>query len=458
MKVYSGTLLLTPRFVLVATFMLSQVAAQSDPGKVEQVKSVTRPGASGSTPKGEDSRAREWEERRRRKEQQIEPPQSRGLEKALLYLEGEGFRELLSIRYKDFYPKFGHISTGSGLAPGLRFFKSNLKGSGLSIETSGAFSFSGYQLVDLQFGRFNKIAPYLFLGPADFGAPFKFGIEEPGPMKSFLYTDLRYRYFPEEDFFGLGPHSREVNETDFLLEDSSYDIVAGYQFTSRAAAVARVGYLQVNADFAGGQPQPGSPNFYDAVSAPGVNRQPDFLHLDSAFYLNYQDTPGNPHKGGVIGVSFSRYDDRNGNEFAFNRFSFDARHYLPLGSRQRVLALRVFTSRDRADGGSRVPFYLQNTLGGNETLRGFEQFRFRDSNLLYLSAEYRWEAAPAVEFAVFYDTGKVFPEDDDFNFENLRKSIGAGIRFKTSKRVILRLDAGHSEGATRVNFRFGPSF
>jgi len=78
--------------------------------------------------------------------------------------------------------------------------------------------------------------------------------------------------------------------------------------------------------------------------------------------------------------------------------------------------------------------------------------------LLYLSAEYRWEASSALELAVFYDTGKVFSRRSDFKFDNLEKSIGGGIRFKTPGAMVLRIDMGRSREGNRYFFKFGPSF
>lgn len=461
MKFYSKFVFLgflAAQLVLPGTSVSAQQVSDSHSEEARASQPETHPVVSQQTAQEDDTRAKEWRERRRQKSQQVVPSKRSGLEKALLYVEEKGIRELLTIRFKDFYPKFGNLSHGSGLAPGIRYFKSKLGGSGLSLETSAAFSFTGYKLGNLQFGRFNKTAPYVFLGPADFGAPFKFGEERPGQVKSFLYADVRYRYFPREDFYGLGRESREEDRSDFLLEDGFYDVVAGYQFNRWIGASVRFGYLQMNTDPGSDDRFPDIQTLFGDDAAPGLTRQPDFLHLDSAIYLDYRDTPGNPHKGGVIGISFSRFDDRGGKEFEFNRFSLDARHYLPLGSKQRILALRFFASLDEADPGGRVPFYFQNTLGGNETLRGFRQFRFRDSRSLYLSAEYRWEASPAVELVIFYDAGKVFPESEDLDFEHLEKSIGAGIRIKTSNQVFLRLDVGRSDEGTRIHFRFGPSF
>ena len=98
------------------------------------------------------------------------------------------------------------------------------------------------------------------------------------------------------------------------------------------------------------------------------------------------------------------------------------------------------------------------TLGGQDTLRGYRNFRFRDNNVLYMSAEYRWEAAAGIDLALFYDTGKVFPDQDGFNFDNLRDTYGFGIRGKSLRRVVFRLDIGRSDEGTRLFISFGPSF
>jgi hemolysin activation/secretion protein len=113
----------------------------------------------------------------------------------------------------------------------------------------------------------------------------------------------------------------------------------------------------------------------------------------------------------------------------------------------------------RFRGQGQVPFYLQETLGGDTALRGFRNFRFRDTNLLYLSAEYRWEVPPALEFAIFYDRGKVFADRADWDFTSLEKGFGIGIRAKTLDSLLLRLDFSRSrEDTFRVSFKFSRSF
>ena len=78
--------------------------------------------------------------------------------------------------------------------------------------------------------------------------------------------------------------------------------------------------------------------------------------------------------------------------------------------------------------------------------------------MLYVSGEYRWEAAAGIDLAVFYDTGKVFSDRSDFGFNDLRKTVGFGIRGKSMRRVVLRLDVGRSDEGTHLYIAFGPAF
>jgi hypothetical protein len=411
----------------------------------------------------EEGRTQELIERRRQKLENPHIGRPNKVEDTLLYLEGRGRRLLFGINWKNFYPKFGGCRPGAGFGGGIRYYKYRLKDSDFTVEGSALFSMRNYQRYELQLGAFNRTDPAFFTGPADLGAPFDFMEDmRPGRAKRrsnlILFADFEHQRFPQERFWGLGPDSDSENRSNYQINSSSYSLFGGYRFNRWIAAAAGAGFLQVDLREGTDSRFPTTQELFDGASAPGLHRQPDFLRLASVLYFNYQDTPGNPHKGGVIGLFFFRYDDLNGNEFEFNRFALDARHYIPLGSKQRTLALRLLTLNDRPGKGSRVPFYLMNTLGGSQTLRGFPDFRFRDANLFTISAEYRWEPAPALEFALFYDTGKVYGSESEFDFNNLRKDYGIGIRVKSRTGTFLRLDISRSNEGTRLQFAFGPSF
>ena len=403
------------------------------------------------------TRAGIWQKQREEKSTKLQPEKQKGMEKGLLYLEKKGFQQILDYNYKGIHPSFANLSTGSGFAPGARFWKENIGGSFFDLEITANYSFRGYQLYQVQAGKFYQGAQEYFLSANDYVSGPLVEIV-PKRKRSFVFANVRFRHFPQEDFFGLGPDSQKEDRTDYLIEDTSYDGVIGYQFNRWLGAGARVGYLKTDVGEGTDSRFPNTELLFDENTAPGLTQDTDYLRLSSAVFLDFRDIPGKPHKGGAIGFLYNRYDDRDGDEFQFRRYAFDARGYLPLGSVARVFAVRFFTSFDDPTSGAQVPFYLMDTLGGSQTLRGFREFRFRDRNLLYLSGEYRWEASPAIEGAFFYDTGKVFSDRDDFDFTDLEKNWGVGLRFKTKSAVIFRLDVGFSNEGTRIFFKFAPAF
>jgi len=411
------------------------------------------------------SDSREQELIEKRKQKQEDPPIviPNKAEDTLLYIEGRGRRLLFGINWKNFYPKFGGSRPGSGFGGGVRYYNYRIKDTDVTVEGSALFSMRNYQKYNLQLGAFNRTDPAFFTGPADLGAPFDF-MEDMRPgrakrhSKLILFADFEYHRYPQERFWGLGSHSDSEDRSNYQINSSSYSLIGGYKFNRWIAAAVGAGLLQVDLREGTDSRFPTTQELFDDTTAPGLDEQPDFLRLASVFYLNYQDSPGNAHKGGIIGFFFFRYDDLDSDKFDFNRFALDARHYIPLGSKQRTLALRLLTLNDRPDKGSSVPFYLMNTLGGSQTLRGFHDFRFRDANLFEISAEYRWEPAPALEFALYYDTGKVYGPEKSFDFKGLQKSYGFGLRVKSRTGTFLRLDISRSNEGNRIQFAFGPSF
>ena len=121
-----------------------------------------------------------------------------------------------------------------------------------------------------------------------------------------------------------------------------------------------------------------------------------------------------------------------------------------------MIALRQVTSLTEPDSGSRVPFYMQSTLGGSTFLRGYSSARYRGDKLLALEGEYRFELHPKVELALIYEAGKVFPTMRELDFRDLLRSWGGGVRLKSLREVRLRLDVLHSVEGTRHGLQAQP--
>ena len=110
--------------------------------------------------------------------------------------------------------------------------------------------------------------------------------------------------------------------------------------------------------------------------APGLDTSADFLRSEAFIEVDYRE-PRYARKGGWYRVDFSHYDDRTAGQFTFNRVDADLRQFVGFLAGRRVIAARLFVSTSDTNAGQTMPFYFMPTLGGNDTLRGFREYRFR---------------------------------------------------------------------------------
>jgi hypothetical protein len=415
-------------------------------------------GVGAQEPAPAETRAERLREARRKAPQTPpEPYRPTFLERQILAVEKAERPSILDFQYKGLHPRFQGISSGSRTAPALRFWRPELGGRPLSLHASAAYSIAGYQLYDAQLGLIPHSGQSLPARSTKGDDVYELGsLERPGPSHLILYASARYRHNPKERFFGVGPDSRLGDRSLYLLKDGLYELVGGYQFTPRIAATVRGGLLQVETGPGEDDDLPAVHVRFSDLTAPGLYIQPDFYRVQGTLLLDGRDRPWNPHGGGMLALSVARFSDRDHEGFGFRRIAVDARGYVSLGSPQRVLAARVLASSDDPDEGARVPFYLMDSLSNSHTLRGFQSLRFRDERLLSLQAEYRWEAAPALELALFCDAGRAF--QGDWSLEDLETAYGVGLRIKSHEAVLARFDLARSDEGTRLYVRFGGSF
>jgi len=449
------------RLVRVVPLVLAALPAGSlaqDASDAAAAAEEVRP--PGGAPAGSpDSRAEEWIRLRREQFGRLTPYRPGWLERQLLSIEKAERPGILEINYKGFYPRVQSIASGSRNAIGVRLWHPMIDGSRLSVHGSAFYSLARYQFYDFQAGRMPHAEGAFPLRSVKGDDVYELGqLGRPGSSRLILYGSLRYQDYTQLNFYGLGPDSTSKMRTTYRLKDTLFELVAGYQPNRRIAVTARAGYLDSSVLPGTLDDSPPTEDLFDEASAPGLTRQPDYWLLTAQVFLDFRDEPGNPHRGGMLAAQVTRFEDRKSSEFRFDRLGVDARGYVPLGSPQRVLALRAFLARDDAPSRSRVPFYLQEFLGGSHTLRAYQSFRFRGSELLLLQAEYRWEAAPAIELVLFADAGQVASEDRELKTSDLKTDWGVGLRFKSFKAVMMRMDVAWGDEGSRVLLRFNPSF
>jgi hypothetical protein len=357
------------------------------------------------------------------------------------------------VNREGFFPRFKSFSDNTGAAPGVVFWKPRLGDTGLSFYGSYAQSFHGDSLRELRFGKI----PHRGRRPPRRGDYEVLAPSEMGENGLFYYLALRQRDLPSSELFvpsttGTAGSSVRYHDTEAL-----FDAVAGYRFTPRFSLAVRAGLLKHEVG-PGDEPLP---DFLGdrmlTTSTVGLSRQPDYLRTAAVFAYDDRDRPRNTHEGSFVSLTLARFADREQGASSFDRVTLDARRFQPLGSQRQVLAMRLLTSQSFADAGSYVPFYLQETLGGGFTMRGYPTYRFRGDKIFTVSTEYRFEITPRFELAAFCDVGKAW-DRAAFSLSGMKGSYGLGFRWKTWDSVRFRLDVGHGSSGAQVLLKLGYSF
>jgi hypothetical protein len=392
------------------------------------------PGLAGAQ---EITREDEFRALRDKKALKLVPNRPGGIEGALLWMQERKLQEKLETPgagFKGFRPKFGGLSTGGGFGAGLQYDKVRLWNQ-LDFSMSSVVSLRMYHTHDM-----------------------RFALPRLASNRLFASAYFRYRSMPQEDYFGPGPDSEKSNRTDYLYEDLTSELRAGFRPVSLLGLGAAASWIQTNVGPGTDERFANTETVFDESDSPGLTRQSDFLRTELFAALDYRDAPGNPHSGGLYRLSFFNYDDLSNNGFDFRRYETEVQQYLPFNHGHRLIAFRFLASFDDPREGQSVPFYMQKSLGGSGDLRGFREFRFRDLNQMVFNLEYRWEAWVGLDMAVFGDAGKVFHNKSEFNLDDLEAAYGLGFRFNTTKSVFMRIDIGRSREGVRFFIKLEPVF
>jgi len=164
-----------------------------------------------------------------------------------------------------------------------------------------------------------------------------------------------------------------------------------------------------------------------------------------------------PDAGTFAQVSSTHFGRISGSDFDYTNFVLDYRKFYRI-HKQQVLALQGYFF---GNVGSEVPIRSLASLGGNNSMRGFYDGRYRDKNQMVVQGEYRMPVYGKWGLVLFGSSGDVGSSFTDFSLNNLKYSYGGGIRFAISKRekLNLRLDYGFGSGNNRgLYFELGEAF
>ena len=253
------------------------------------------------------------------------------------------------------------------------------------------------------------------------------------PVFAAGYVNVNY------DFYGIGTDSAELDVSIPIEQEVLFGVAqvmrrlrphlyAGLRVTASQTEIISSGV---------DQPPIVLPPLERTVGAQGGGPVAQWDSRDNQFY---------PTTGNLVKISAMFYaGDRE-----YQTYRVQWNHYRAFGEVQ-VLALRANLRAAVGD----VPFYALSQFGQGSDLRGYKSGKYRDKNLVDVQVEYRRQLTERWGVVAFAGVGEVVPSFDELNTDDLLGSVGAGIRFRVSKKnpINLRLDwaYGKDGDATHVS-------
>jgi len=147
----------------------------------------------------------------------------------------------------------------------------------------------------------------------------------------------------------------------------------------------------------------------------------------------------------------------------FNKVRLDWRRYIRVGKDKGAFETRTIAYRLLLGTITGDPPGLENFfLGGPDTLRGYDVFRFPGRNMAHLNFEYRHPVGNRVSLVLFTDIGDAWggPFADSFGDPDftLHVGYGLGLRFAVPGLGPIRIDQGFSKEKSQLYFSIGHAF
>ncbi|NOX25443.1 MAG: outer membrane protein assembly factor BamA [Deltaproteobacteria bacterium] len=188
-----------------------------------------------------------------------------------------------------------------------------------------------------------------------------------------------------------------------------------------------------------------------------------------------RNNPINPTSGVIYSITVKYAGGPLGGDSDFTKFEGTTSYYYPLPG-DTTLHNKLSFGWAFANSSNKLPVFEKFYLGGINTIRGFKaaQISPRDpvtgekiggGKMWYYNLEYIFPLlkSAGLRGVTFFDAGNVYDEHDTWDFNNIKKSVGFGFRWR-SPMGPLRLEWGYNLDPTKYeqqsnwDFSMGGSF
>lgn len=258
------------------------------------------------------------------------------------------------------------------------------------------------------------------------------------PEEKWLFRgNLNYTDFPQS-YFGVGNGTRdeeaiEITYQRLLIEPLLLRRVIPHLFLGGGF---RYNTYYNNELLEATESLPAGASLQDTLGSKSVG-------MEFATSYDNRDNVVNATRGVFAEFTQGFYGEVIGGSNVFRLSKLDLRTYGRIGNKS-VVGGQVFVRHAAED----APVQELSALGGPDLLRGFQEFRFRDNLAAFVQTEYRYQAWKSVGFVGFAGAGEVASSSSKLAFDELRYSVGGGIRILIipQENINLRVDYGFGFG------------
>lgn len=266
--------------------------------------------------------------------------------------------------------------------------------------------------------------------------------------KWLLRGNLSFSKFPV-GYFGIGRNSLLADEIGVSFNQLLVQPLLLRQLKKHWFAGAGIRYLtSYGAKFQEEEAGPPDDELIESLNSRS-------LGLVLATTVDSRDNVLNATKGTLLEFTHGLYDKDIVSSNSYMVTQLDFRKYFRMNPEKfNMIAVGMYTRLTWND-----PSLLElSTLGGAELLRGFQEGRFRDRFAYFTQVEYRWQTFRRIGFVFFGGAGDVMGKGQALEFDELKYSLGTGIRLKIVEKenLNIRFDYAFGFGDEREsNFYLG---
>jgi hypothetical protein len=297
--------------------------------------------------------------------------------------------------------------------------------------------------------------------------------------RSFLAAAGGYQRTLTRRFFGLGPDTKESDESSFTDEVTDFGTRLDLALPGPGGDwIASAGLRGEHHNLARGRVEdvPSTDDAFPAFFDDADGRSAGWVTLGLRY--DTRDSQHQPYRGWRVGVlvDAAPWQSDGSMGAVFSGYGSVVFRVPPLfhsggdpdeeNPPTDTVALGFEVNTTVGD----LPFYDLPSLGGPSTLRGYIANRFTDESAWHAVAEYRFWVIPRgfritrtirierVGLAVFGELGTVAPSLGDLPTARVHASYGLGLRVSLERLAVFRADLGFSDEGTNLTIAFGLSF